>query len=354
MSICIISFTQKGIELSRKVAEGLGTEQVSVFTKCSAVKETELPGFVRYVEKSLGEWTREQMEEKHTLLFIGASGIAVRAIAPCVVDKLQDSAVLVMDEKGEYIIPLLSGHVGGANEFAMLIASQTGATSVITTATDLQKKFAVDLFAQKNGLHIVNREGIAKVSSKVLAGKEVTMYIEPGHLAEKTVVPQGVQVTSSQGTCVDVAVTTRGDYEGADLVLIPKEYVLGMGCKRGKEEEKLGALIAKKLEETGVSLEQIYVLASINKKKDEEGLVDWCRKAKIPFVTYSAEQLLELEGDFSASDFVKSQVGVDNVCERAALRACEQGGELVCKKYAEDGMTIALAKREWRVRFDEQ
>ena len=105
---------------------------------------------IRYVEEGMGEWAGKQMAEKHTLLFIGACGIAVRAIAPYITDKLHDSAVLVMDEGGNYIIPILSGHVGGANEIAVKIAVEIGAVPVITTATDINGKFAVDLFAKRN------------------------------------------------------------------------------------------------------------------------------------------------------------------------------------------------------------
>ena len=112
-----------------------------------------------FVRESIGEWTEKQMGKNHGLLFIGACGIAVRAIAPQLVDKLQDSPVLVMDEQGRFVIPLLCGHVGGANELARLLSQVSGACPVITTATDIWKKFAVDLIAKKNHLYIENKEG---------------------------------------------------------------------------------------------------------------------------------------------------------------------------------------------------
>lgn len=105
------------------------------------------------------------------MIFIGACGIAVRAIASSVNNKLKDSPVIVIDELGQFVIPILSGHVGGANELAILLAALMNATPVITTATDINNKFAVDVFAKKCRLAIVNKDGIAGVSSKVLAGK---------------------------------------------------------------------------------------------------------------------------------------------------------------------------------------
>ncbi len=357
MGIKIISFTEKGIGLSKRVAEVLGNENVEVFTKCSVAKDLNTRSMVRYVEESIGEWARKQMEEMQTLLFIGACGIAVRAIAPCITDKLHDSAVLVMDEGGAYIIPILSGHVGGANEIAVKIATEIGAIPVITTATDINGKFAVDLFAKRNGLHIKNKDGIAMVSSKVLAGKGIRVAVEQGHLVEQVSMPEGIVLSELQTIAdqtADIVVTTKEQVKGTLLTLNPREYIVGIGCKRGKEEEKINQFILKNLDKIGISTEQIMAVVSIDKKKDEAGLIAWCRKQRIPFWTYTAEQLQQMMGDFSASDFVKEQVGVDNVCERAALRACEYGGTLIYKKHAEDGMTIAIAKREWRIEFDEK
>jgi len=295
------------------------------------------------------------MREKNALLFIGACGIAVRAIAPYLTDKLHDSPVLVMDEGGQFIIPLLSGHMGGANELAMRLAAKTGAVPVITTATDLNKKFAVDLFAKKNGLHIVNKDGIAKVSAKVLAGKEITVSVETGYeeAVEKT--PEGIRLVSypPKGP-VDVVITSEAKTFPALLCLKPREYAVGIGCKKGKEAEKIEELICRILREIGITKEQVFALASIDGKKEEEGLLAWSRKGNIPFLTFSAEQLRETAGNFHTSAFVKEQVGVDNVCERAALRACGPEGRLIYEKHAEDGMTIAVAKRKRRALFDEE
>lgn len=355
MGLSIISFTENGMHLSIEILEKLENEEITVYTKWSLAKETEIPSFVQFAESTIGEWTKEQMKRKNILLFIGACGIAVRAIAPYIADKLQDSPVLVMDEKGTYVIPILSGHVGGANEIAVQIASKTGAVPVITTATDMNDKFAVDLFAKRNNLHIVNREGIAKVSSKVLAGKRITISIESGHFEKESSCPKEIQLVSyPPKQSVDVVITTEEKKFDALLFLKPKEYAIGMGCKKGKEAEKIAAVIQKSLQKTSLSKNQIFALASIDCKRAEEGLLAWSRKENIPFLTFTAKQLQEVKGNFQSSDFVKKQVGVDNVCERAAFMACKGLGQLIHKKHAEDGITIAIAKREWRITFDEE
>ena len=434
MKVSIISFTLKGIELSlkiKKVFSGETEEELCLYTKCShaekSLTERKLTeknlaeSGLSYVEQPLTEWTGEQMKKRRSLLFIGACGIAVRAIAPFLTDKLNDVPVLVMDEQGRFVIPVLAGHVGGANELAVSLAERMGSTPVITTATDLNHCFAVDLFARRNALHIVNKDGIAKVSSRILAGEEVSMAVEEGHFREeaqtlrgrrvsrKTNIPDGIRLVScipefhtdipivmteviedipaasteltmnvpavsaesttdapvafSESSAgipgvtespVDILVAPASYGQGRLLTLRPKEYVIGIGCKRGKAAEQINQFVNRVLKESGISMEQVAAFVSIDRKKDEEGILWMSSHYGIPFVTYSAEELQQVEGTFHASEFVKSQVGVDNVCERAALRFSGPDGILITGKQAEDGITAAIVKRRWSVSFDEK
>lgn len=379
MKVSIISFTLKGIELSLKIKKafsGETEEELCLYTKCShaekSLTERKLTeknlaeSGLSYVEQPLTEWTGEQMKKRRSLLFIGACGIAVRAIAPFLTDKLNDVPVLVMDEQGRFVIPVLAGHVGGANELAVSLAERMGSTPVITTATDLNHCFAVDLFARRNALHIVNKDGIAKVSSRILAGEEVTMAVEEGHfreeeagilgekrLLEEINVPEGIRLVSTE-SLADVLVAPASYGQGRLLTLRPKEYVIGIGCKRGKAAEQIDHFVHRVLKESGISMEQVAAFASIDRKKDEEGILWMSSHYGIPFVTYSAEELQQVEGTFHASEFVKSQVGVDNVCERAALRFSGPDGILITGKQAEDGITAAIVKRRWSMSFDEK
>lgn len=353
MKLSIISFTQNGIVLSKNIAKLLDGIEYSLYTKYKASCQEEQT--VRFVTQNIGEWAKEQFEERNALLFIGACGIAVRAIAPHITDKLHDSPVLVMDEKGEYVIPILSGHVGGANELAVSLAEKIGAKPVITTATDIHNQFAIDLFAKKNGLTIVNKDGIAKVSSKVLSGKRITMSIEQGHFEKNVKLPREIELVEYPPLQkVDVVISSENKEFDTMLLLGPKEYAVGIGCKKGKETEKIEDFIISHLQRVGIIPIQVFGMASIDVKRAEPGLLAWSRKEKIPFITYTAEELWSVKGEFHKSEFVKEQVGVDNVCERAAMKMCEPGGKLIYEKHAEDGMTIAIAGREWRVHFDEE
>lgn len=151
---------------------------------------------------------------------------------------------------------------------------------------------------------------------------------------------------------VDVVVTSEDDVFEASIVLKPREYVIGIGCKRGKNVNEIDAFISKTISQMGISIMQIFALSSISQKRNEQGLLEWCDRKGIAFFTYTAEELREVNGNFTGSAFVKGHVGVDNVCERAAVKHCGRNGKLLVPKIAENGMTIAVAKREWKVCFD--
>lgn len=385
MKLAIISFTENGIKLSKTVAKRLSRRKVTLYTKCSRYTAEDLK--VQRVKESLQVWTAQRMAEGDALLFIGACGIAVRAIAPNLTDKLHDVPVLVMDEEGQYVIPILSGHVGGANELARELADLMDARPVITTATDVQKKFAVDLFAKRNHLEIMNKDGIAKVSAKALAGEQLTIAIRAQNIecyhpkfcevreedfteAENQLLREANMHKQDQEACgvepplrlvpyvknqqIDIVVSEMPDNKNALIWLRPKRYVVGMGCRKNKASEELLAFYQETLEQAMVEPGEVYALASIDKKKDEPGLLAISERMRIPFFTYTAEELNRVGACVHSSEFVKAQVGVDNVCERAALAGCGANGTLIYEKQAFDGMTIAIAERNWSVILDEE
>ena len=385
MKLAIISFTENGIKLSKTVSKSLSGRKVTLYTKCSRYTAEDLK--VQRVKESLQVWTAQRMAEEDALLFIGACGIAVRAIAPNLTDKLHDVPVLVMDEEGQYVIPILSGHVGGANELARELADLIDARPVITTATDVQKKFAVDLFAKRNHLEIMNKDGIAKVSAKALAGEQLTIAIRAKNIecyhpkfcevceedfteAENQLLREASMHKQDQEACgvepplrlvpyvknqqIDIVVSEMQDNKNALIWLRPRRYVVGMGCRKNKASEELLAFYQETLEQAMVEPGEVYALASIDKKKDEPGLLAISERMRIPFFTYTAEELNRVGACVHSSEFVKAQVGVDNVCERAAFAGCGVSGWLIYEKHAFDGMTIAIAERNWSVILDEE
>lgn len=346
MIICACFFTQKGKSLLDKLKAAL----------------PEITWLVRNSDESFKAWAESAFKKRLPLLFIGATGIAVRTIADFADNKLTDSPVLVVDELGRFVVPLLSGHIGGANDIAELIAGRIGAQSVITTATDVEAEFAVDVFAKDNGLRIMNKSGIQQISAAVLDGKTVTLWANPKIQLSKDDVPPCIKILpeKAQPEFADILIELEencGQLQGANqakhckLLLVPRLYCAGMGCKKGKTFEELNQFLASNFTE----LDSLFAVASIDLKKDELGLMTLAQYHHVPFFTFSAEELKLAEGSFSESEFVEKTTGVSNVCERAAMLCAGNDAELIMKKTAGNGMTLAVAKRapvisKWRHR----
>ena len=327
MSCAAIAFTRRGAELGRRLAAALGA---SLHVPPRLSEELYLPGY-----ESLEAWTAEHWGAGEDLLFIGACGIAVRAIAPHVKDKFSDPAVVAVDEAGHFAVPLLSGHVGGANDLCRQVARLTGGEAAISTATDVNGLWAVDVWARDMGLVITDRVLAKKVSAALLEKKPVGFSSDFGHPC-----PQGLRPDRTE---LGIWVTCRsgGGPFPRTLRLVPKCLTLGIGCRKGAPEEAIAAAVDAALEKAGLDPQAVAAAASIDLKAEEPGLLAFCRSRDLPLRTYTAEELAAVPGDFTPSAFVRSVTGVDNVCERAALAG---GGELLLPKTAGNGVTVAIAQ----------
>ena len=337
--INIISFTKKGEALANRIGAYLEpAEQIQYQNKCRTSEN--------YSSKRLSECAKESFEQKQGMIFVGAAGIAVRTIAPFLKDKLRDPFVIVIDENGDYVIPILSGHVGRANEYARKLAVFLGAQAVITTATDVSHCFAADLFAQKNQYAIQNKDGIARVSSKTLAHEAITVRTLDEIITlsfDGSVVKRQPLRENQEASDIIISPFIEDSKKGA-LWLVPRCIVVGVGCRRGKETDAIEQSIQERLAACGIAKEAVCQIASIDRKKDEVGLIETAADFHVDFVTFTEETLKQVPGTFSSSAFVEKTVGVDNVCERSAMAAAPQG-MLLARKYAKDGVTVAVAMR---------
>lgn len=356
MKTVIIAFTNQGCETEKRIAQGLAQmgHEVGLFVKSRYFSTSEQKDIVPVTE-SLHAWTESRMKSADFLIFVGATGIAVRAIAPFVANKASDPGILVVDVKGQYVIPLLSGHLGGANALAEQVAAHIRAQAVLTTATDVNQLFAVDVFAKKNHMYISDMKLAKKVSALLLEKKALHMGAGSAFRIDEKSIPGELvfeRKESPDGTLATVWFLTD---EQEILHLIPKNIVLGIGCKKNTPAEKIEKLTEEVLGQFQIRREAVYAVASIDLKKEEKGLLDFCRKNNLPFFTFSAEKLRQVKGEFSASSFVSSVTGVDNVCERSAVLAALEASEkasLLIKKQAGDGVTVAVAVRDWSVEFE--
>lgn len=333
MTVSIITFTANGFDLGTRLSEMLQQDKhhTSVY-RCG--------------KDALRQWTSSHFASDDALIFIGAAGIAVRAVAPLIQSKTSDPAVVVIDERGKFVIPILSGHIGGANKLAQSISKMLHALPIITTATDCNSVFAFDTWASENGIKIVNPEQIKWVSARLLAGECV--YIKSFFPIVGNI-PEGVVITDEE---YDVILTVRSRGRKDALRLVPPILTLGVGCQRGITAEELENAFELVLKKGSCLKEAVRLVTSLDLKADEKGLIEFCQKHQLPLKTYSADELNAVKGKFAASEFVRKTTGVDNVCERSAVLG--SGGELYIRKNAGNGITMALAISPYHVRFLEE
>lgn len=344
---------------------------------------------VREAEKeSRQEVIGRAFRESSALVFVGAAGIAVRLCAPFVRDKFTDPAVLSVDEAGRFVIPLLSGHLGGANRLAEQLAAAIGAVPVISTATDVNGLFSVDDWAREQGLLLreQDRETAKEISAALLRGEKVLFRSEfpvqgslPTGLKESAAGQEGQQdkqlesqqerqqegqqepLLSRNPFLISVGIhatnpheikeakeakeakETKETKEAANhrvLPLIPRCVCLGIGCRKGTDPETLRSRAEDFLGKHGILREAVAAIASIDLKKEEPALLQLAGAWGIPFRTFSAEALRAVPGSFRESEFVRETTGVGNVCERAAAAVFP---ELLLKKESGDGITFAAS-----------
>ena len=366
--IAIAGFTANGCVLAQKIANEL--EGARAWAPCRIAEEAGLPGF-----DSVGAWAGEAFAQGcDGIVFVGACGIAVRAVAPYVASKMHDPAVVCVDEAGRWAISLLSGHVGGANDLARRIARIVGATPVVTSATDVRGAFAIDEWAARCGLVIANPQFIKRVSSALLEGGHIGVRVGrqvslTGKLPAGFVREEYAGDTDSAGDTNDAgdirkpcpaeaapahdsADTARalhahvhigpelpGESDPDTLHLITRNAVVGVGCRRGCEPATLQDSVETALASLGLAPEAVSTLATIDLKAAEPAVVKLAAKHDWRLRTFSAQALAAQGGDFASSEFVLTHVGVDNVCERA-LACC--GAARVLNKQAHQGTTVAV------------
>ena len=374
MKISIISFSRSGYRIGEMLSWflGEGGHEVEAFTKSKYTKKildesqveaddkafSNVKEFAKPIDSSLRDWTGRRFAQSDAIIFIGACGIAVRSIAPFVSSKKTDPAVVVIDEQGKFAISLLSGHIGGANELTEEISNLLHATPVITTATDINNKFAVDVFAKTNGCYISDMTMAKEISAALVNGNSVGFASDFPWVGE---IPKELQLLDEEDETKEkpeMGIYVTNSYLKHPFVhtlyLVPKIITLGVGCKKDTQADTVEKVVRKACDELLIPSVSMELVASIDLKKEEQGILEYCKERNLPFETYSAEQLKEVEGSFAESKFVEETTGVDNVCERSAILGSSKHGEksnLILRKYAEDGVTAALARRKWSVQF---
>jgi len=330
MNIGIISVTNQGDEISEKLREFFN---ITLFSKNAISKF------------NLNNITAEVMKNYKSIIFISSTGIAVRAIAPYLKSKATDPAIIVIDSTGSFVISLVSGHLGGANELTLKVAQYIRAMPVITTATDRLGLVAPDIIARDNHLIIDDLKKVKIISSMLIAGKKITFIDEN----KKITLPKGYveNMEESEGL---VYVTNKQGLEKIDrfidfksLKLIRKNIVLGIGCKKNFSLSKMRESVLSILEQYNMDIRAVKIVTTIEAKRYEVAIVELNKFLKSELNIWSIEEIKKVQHKYIGSYFVEKTVGVRAVCE-PCVELC--GANLLTEKIACDGMTICIGEVE--------
>ena len=293
------------------------------------------------VLKFKSEAVSEAWNERGNLIFIMASGIVVRTIAPLIKDKKTDPAVVVLDEKGRFAVSLLSGHLGGANKIAKEIADFLSGQAVITTASDTNNLPAIDLWAKENDLAIENWDTVPEISTRFLNSGELRVYSEV-----EIKMPEGF-LRVDKPSSADVLITNK-QFKNQNskfknkIYLRPKNLIIGIGCNRGTSADEIEDAVKRALVEKKLSFLSIHSVATIDIKADEKGLNEFVREYGFPIKTFTANELNSLKG-IQKSALVFKATGAYAVAEPAAILASENG-KLLVKKQKMGNVTVAVSE----------
>jgi cobalt-precorrin 5A hydrolase len=326
MKIAIITITEDAKKLAMNIAEKLDKDPTIIT--------------VDIFHKNVKEELKKNFGKYNCILGIMATGIMIRSVCSLIKNKIEDPAVLVMDDQGKHIISLLSGHFGGANEMAFKISEVSGSEPVITTATDVHGKIGIDSISRKYYFHLEDYKNINAINSALIRNKRVDLYIPKEYdfiFKDNNIINSYNQKRSKNNNLIAV-------YGKKSIILKPKRLVLGIGSRKGITKIKVYNAINNAIKVLDLPHERINSIATGVMKKNERGIVQVAKELNLPFKTFTIEQIKHFNHvDCSSSSFVENKFGISGVCEPAALIAAGKDSCLIFKKTAYNGVTIALA-----------
>lgn len=338
--ICIISVTDKGDILGEKIKESLSGD---LYCKSNIL------------DFKLDTITEKAFEKYDSIIFISSTGIAVRAISKYLKSKDKDPAVVVVDVCNKFSISLVSGHLGGANDLALRISKILNNTPVITTATDNMGILAPDVIAMNNNL-IIDDLKIAKVIASRLVNKEEVYFIDNRNLVK---CPKGyTEIQELKNYTLWITNRNEGIYKLTDkesnkqsylydidnskiLRLIRRDIVLGIGCRKNTDKDKMYEFVKDSLEKNNIDLRSVALISSIDIKNKEEAILSLKEKLNCNIRFFTKEEIATIEHKYEGSEFVKKSIGVGVVSEPVIELS---GGNIIVKKIKKDGMTLAIGE----------
>lgn len=332
MKIGVFSFTEKGGDLGDKI-KTLVTYDIVHYRN----KDIE-GGIKSLVDKS--------MEIFDALVFISATGIAVRLVAPYLKHKSQDPAVISIDDLGRFTISLLSGHIGGGNELTLELAKHIESIPVISTASDIRGFEALDLFAKKHNYHMEDKKDLTKIMAMMVNDKGIGFYSEDKVIIDYPHLKiirdlNNIENKDIQALIIISSSNIQTALEIPHIVLRPKNINIGIGCKKDISGERIIEAMDQSLDLLSLSNKSIKAMGTVEIKKNEQGIIDAAKHFSCPLEIYSIEDIREVEDKFEGSKFVKDTIGVASVSEPCAYLL---GGQILLGKSKHNGITVSISK----------
>ena len=348
--IAIWVITPNGTKLAELLSLNLSESDVYISRKIA-------PAPIEHLSfQSLSETLNQKFKRYSGHIFIMSTGIVVRVIAPLIKNKIEDPAVVVVDDRANHAISLLSGHLGGANALTQKVANIIGADPVITTATDVNRVPAIDVLAKEMNLLIENPGAIKTVNMALLKSEKIFVHDPFGFLAN--CLPH-IEPFTYGGTTKHLKKLGRvNEFEGLPgifvddiivdlppevLVLRPASLMAGIGCNRNTAMEEMKALLADVFETHNLAPSSLTSLASIDVKSDESGLLSLAENLNLPLIFYNRQELNQVKEIKNPSIVVEKHVGVKSVCEASAILTA-RGGALIVPKQSTKNVTVAIAR----------
>jgi len=334
LKIAVVTINQPSLDAACKLVPYLDDYHVDVFGK----KDLEHNLDNLNIFNKIDDIMQPAWEEYDAIIAILAMGAVVRKIAPFLKDKATDPAVIVLNLALDKVVPLLSGHLGGANELSDTIASRLpNCVNFVSTATDQTKTLAFEMFAKKNDLEIHNLKELALISNSLLNKKDVEVLTYES-IYETIPNKKNLKRVDNQTSELCVNITP---FDSELLTFKPKVY-LGMGCNRDTSCEDIEASFLWFLDKHNLKKEQIANIASFEAKADEKGLLEFAQKYNFNIKFYNEDEINSLQGEFSPSQATKF-FGLKGVSEPSSMLVSKYNELIIPKNVYEKKITIAAA-----------
>lgn len=330
MKLAFWTVTKGAGNIAREYKEKLKDYEIDVFT----LKKYDVENTIQ-IEDFAGN-INEKFSQYDGHIFIMASGIVIRKIASLIGTKDKDPAVLLIDEGKHFVISLLSGHLGGANELTYSLANILKLVPVITTSSDVTGKIAVDTISQKINAELEDLKSAKDVTSLIVNGQKVNILL-----------PKNVKVSDKNSADGFVLVSNKKNIEYTRIY--PKNLILGIGCKKDIKAEDILSAIEDCLDKNNLDIKSVKKVATVDVKENEKGLIDAAKFLNLDLEIISRDEIKKIQNQFEGSDFVEKTIGVRAVSEPVALLSSVGNGKFLVMKEKYNGITISIYEEEMKI-----